>query len=1116
MTIATLKPYTDDAILELSHGEVKKPDTLSFRTKLPIKDGLMCQSIFGPIYSYQCECKVLTGIKHKGKICSHCGVEVISNNVRSERFGHIELRVPVLNPFGTKSLSLCTGLSTAVIADIVLRGTLRASIVEDEHGWYIDKNGREVAIVTESCEDDNRSSSYELFHTLSEIDWDASYERNKNPHLLEYKMKGFTPTDFFMTKFPVNPPAYRPIVKLAFGYSDSPRNEMYSRVIGRSLRIASILQFDDTGEFINFETLMIQKAINSLVFGGMRDSNGKEIPGVMDSFGGKGGLLRGNLLGKRVDYSGRTVIHSGPYLKLGQIGIPRKMAYELFKPFILNDMLNTSAYKYSEALDMYERKHPSALKSLENVVAWKGIGMNRQPSLHRYNFGGYPDIVLHDGKAIHVHPMVCTQYNADFDGDQVMVTPPLTKQADRELEDVYNVKNNVINSMDSQPLIAPSHEMVIGLYNMTRIMGDKPVRASKDMIELERLHSTINDATHRPYLQIYDRIMFYYPDGRKKETCYGRLLLEKVWKMDIDEAIGKSEIRNIISRKYDEFDRQEMADALDATMQYSFRYTTDMAMSVCLDDIKIPSTKAEKFAKAEAYSRELEDGVKSGKYTEQYKYENNIRTWMHTIEDLQKDFIKESGEENPIVLMWRTGARVNMQQISQLSCAKGMMTGMGGRVIEYPVRKSLVEGLDTFSYFTTCSGSRKSLSDKFFMTPKAGYLARKLVTAGRDLMIMEEDCGTTDTIEIRRDRAQYKYAENGVDVYLPNSKDTSYVKVRSPITCRSKSGICSTCYGLDPSTRKRAKLGSHIGTIAGQSCSEPSTQMTMRTFHTSGAATIRDSKNIIKAHKGGTVSLETLGGLIKIKVDELTYYACSSATMLVEEGQVVPEGEILCVYLANSMNSEDITGSLPRIEKLYELRSPDNPAIIATESGKIELNFNQGNGEIEVYIDNRFQGASKKVPVQVYNGMYVDAGTYLTPGEPNVIDVFNRSKGNYALAGKVFLEALMNIYYENGLKIVAHHPETMFRAFTDITIGENGESGLRSRGSTDPIKISGAISFGSNYPSWLKSVGFGYVKKTMMDAVTTQSPTLDVVTERIMMGGDIGYSDVIAKRADSH
>lgn len=1104
--------FTEQRLLEISNGEVTDPETISYRTQRPIDNGLLCQKIFGPIKDYECNCSRYRGIRYKNVTCEECGVTVMSSNERFIRVGHISLIQPVVHPLAVKHIGKILQITASDVNSIAYAEKwIKFELVNSGHIVIKDAEGhmyRGRFVTSDEALPEYNTTAVALYDAVKSIVLDETVasiasDDDYRKLLLQMIDKNFDPTSYFVRHVLVGPAGYRSIVSMEGFYATSGRNELYQRILRRNIRLRTILEYGiDDKELLNLEQALLQKSIDTLFMGGMMESNGVPLSGVIEGFSGKGGLIRGNLLGKRMDYSGRSVITAGPNLRLDQIGLPYGMAYELFKPFVIRELIAALECTYKHAHKHFENRTPETRRALERAVVGRRVLMNRQPSLHRLSVMAFKVVLIHD-KCIRVHPMVCAPFNADFDGDTVAIHVPLTDKAMREAEELLSCGANLLMSANGEPVMAPSHEMVIGLYAMTAMRSyDRPKITENSLERLKYIHDFNDPVTNVRALKIDEILTFIHPDGTREETCLGRLLIEDISGVKIKDFVSKSSIRKLIRGLPTRFSRQQCLDILDQLMQWSLHYATQLGFSVCIEDFKEPPSRKAMFAEANAFEAHNRHLVEEAEITKEDAYERNVRKWMGVIEQLQKEYVVDSGDDNPIVMMYKTGARVSMSQISQLTVAKGMIANMANKISEHPIENSLKDGLTAWDYFSSCSGSRKSLSDKKFITPKSGYLARRLITATRDLGITEDDCGSTTGVRLPSAQTYGRYDLEGNYIETPSTEKWSIV--RSPVTCKAKGGICRKCYGDDPSTMVLVRNNVPVGAIAAQSLTEPTTQMTMRTFHTSGAATLHESNKVAKAVKDGVVHIDESGEFYTtVTLDGLVYYALkSSARLLVEDGDSVKKGQLLFGYVNNNLENEDIAGTLPKLEAYYELYESKlgEPAVVAINEGAVTY---VPDGEtLKVFVNEVFQGVIENNVPSVPAGQTVEVGDELSVGEVSIKSLFYRTMGNLPVVAELFVRKTQNLYKEAGIYVDPKHLEMVFRAMTEIVIKEDNSKGLRSFDQGTPI-LKGAIQVGYTYPSWLKAIGFGYIRSILVNALSTGSTTYGTRTEAIISGGRI-------------
>jgi DNA-directed RNA polymerase subunit beta' len=817
-------------ILRFSSGEVTDPKTINFRSGQPIPGGLFCQKIFGSIKDYTCGCvpPQLSGKEHKGMTCSQCGVTLTQAKVRRERIGHICFPVPVLHPLAEKITAQVLNISPLALHDVV-HAKIWIGIEFSKNGDFVVHDGGEykqakcILKDVRSAEAFDQSASA-VYNIVRRIDLLRTMELHEGSNTAVAKFlkkafyESFDLTRLFIQILPVLPPAMRPLLNMGHFYTGNQKNDIYSNLIWKKFRYESLLEHPYTNlkTILENEASLLQLGVEKVLYSGAR-IKGKFVPSLLHDLSGKEGHIRAHLLGKRVDYSARTVVSPGPYLKLDEAGIPRKIAYVLFRPFIIKRLLETVPKLNARKVHrFYMRQPPEAWSALEEVVKGRRIILNRQPTLHRVGMLSFK-ILLHDGNTTLLHPMVCAPYNADFDGDQMAIHLPMFEAAQQEVKTLLDPIQNLLSPLDGSPLIAPSHEMIIGAYYMTKMEETSPryVKSKEQVLELYNLN----------VIKVNTPVMIYQ-NGEGFLTCPGRLLLGEILGEVPSVPVTKKEIKTYLENASLRLSNDELVDALEKIKEMTFSQVTRIGFSVGMDDIKSPSIKEEVFAEVDSFIANQISREESGEISSEELYESRIRAWLRAIDHLNSVFIEEAGETNPVVVMLRTGARVKASQVSQLAVTKGMQATSSGKILPFPVRPSLKEGLTAFEYFQTASGARKSMSDKKTATPLSGYLARRLVTMCRDFYISEGECSYVGPgISLPKKNAVGRTTLQG-ELICNNSSD-EFVKVRSPVFCAAKRGICATCYGIDKVTRKQVKLGTPVGVIAGQSLTEPTTQLSV-------------------------------------------------------------------------------------------------------------------------------------------------------------------------------------------------------------------------------------------------------------------------------------------------
>lgn len=994
-----------DMIRSWSFGEVKKPETINYRTFKPERDGLFCAKIFGPIKDYECLCGKYKRLKHRGVVCEKCGVEVTKSSVRRERMGHIELATPVAHIWFLKSLPSRIGL----LLDLTLREIERvlyfeSFIVLDPGMTPLEKNqllneeaylnaveeyGHEFKAMmgAEAIQEILRSTDWrDVLQTLKEELEQTSSETKKKrlvkrinlidafvPDPDDPKKVVGKPEWLILNVLPVLPPDLRPLVPLDSGrFATSDLNDLYRRVINRNNRLKRLLELFAPDIIVRNEKRMLQEAVDSLLDNGRRGrtvtgSNKRPLKSLADMIKGKQGRFRQNLLGKRVDYSGRSVIVVGPTLRLHQCGLPKRMALELFKPFIFQQLIEKEqAPTIKAAKLMVERDEPEVWDALEYVIREHPVMLNRAPTLHRLGIQAFEPILI-EGKAIQLHPLVCAAFNADFDGDQMAVHVPLSLEAQLEARALMMSSNNILSPSNGEPIIVPSQDVVLGLYYMTRERVNAKGEGMRfaDIKEVERAYQA-----GEVHLQAKIEVRLdLFEDGgknfRRIQTTVGRALLSQILPEGlsfdlINRAMNKKAISNLINQCYRQIGQKETVILADQLMYTGYRYATYSGASIGIVDMVVPAAKAEILQTSENEVKEIEDQYASGLLTQGEKYNKVIDIWSRANEKLakammdnlrQEDVVNRDGETvkqesfNSVYMMADSGARGSAAQIRQLAGMRGLMAKPDGSIIETPITANFREGLNVLQYFISTHGARKGLADTALKTANSGYLTRRLVDVSQDVVVNEEDCGTTrgfeiqavveggDVVERLSDRvlgrvlAEPVVNQDGAvvldagtlleekEIAVLESAGVDRVVVRSVITCESRYGVCAQCYGRDLARGHRVNVGEAVGVIAAQSIGEPGTQLTMRTFHIGGAASSAAAVGSVEAKTNGTVRLTNIktvtnkdGKLVAVsRSGELSvidqnghererYKMPYGATLGIEHGDEVKQGQLLASW----------------------------------------------------------------------------------------------------------------------------------------------------------------------------------------------------------------------------
>ena len=994
-----------ETIRSWSYGEVKKPETINYRTFKPERDGLFCAKIFGPVKDYECLCGKYKRLKFKGVTCEKCGVEVTLSKVRRERMGHIELAAPVAHIWFLKSLPSRLGM----VLDMTLRDIERvlyfeAFVVTDpgmtplqrrqlltEEDYYakLDEYGEDF---------DAKMGAEGIRELLRLLDVPAEIEilrqelestgsetkikkLAKRLKVLEaFQRSGMKLEWMIMDVLPVLPPDLRPLVPLDGGrFATSDLNDLYRRVINRNNRLKRLLELHAPDIIVRNEKRMLQEAVDSLLDNGRRGkamtgANKRPLKSLADMIKGKGGRFRQNLLGKRVDYSGRSVITVGPYLRLHQCGLPKRMALELFKPFIFHKLeVRGEAATVKAAKKLVEQEVPVVWDILDEVIREHPIMLNRAPTLHRLGIQAFEPILI-EGKAIQLHPLVCAAFNADFDGDQMAVHVPLSLEAQMEARTLMLAYNNVLSPANGEPIIVPSQDIVLGLYYMTRdkINGKGEGSLFSDVKEVHRAYYTKQvelgtKITVRLQEWVKNDQDEFEPVTNRYETTVGRALLSEILPKGlpfeyINKALKKKEISRLINASFRLCGLRDTVIFADHLMYTGFSFAAKGGISICVDDMEVPKEKAKLLAEANAEVKEIEDQYRQGLVTNGERYNKVVDIWGRAgdkiakamMDNLSKQKVidregKEVDQEsfNSIYMMADSGARGSAAQIKQLSGMRGLMAKPDGSIIETPITSNFREGLTVLQYFIATHGARKGLADTALKTANSGYLTRRLVDVTQDLVVVEDDCGTNDgfvmkavvqggdVIEALRDRILGRVtAQDVVDpssgatlveagtllneqlVDLIDRSGVDEVKVRTPITCKTRYGLCAKCYGRDLARGKLVNTGEAVGVIAAQSIGEPGTQLTMRTFHIGGAASRAAAASQVEAKSNGTARFSSQMRYVANNKGELVVIGRScelvihdevgrererhkvpyGATLLVQDGSAVKAGQTLATW----------------------------------------------------------------------------------------------------------------------------------------------------------------------------------------------------------------------------
>ncbi len=1010
-----------EKIRSWSYGEVKKPETINYRTFKPERDGLFCAKIFGPIKDYECLCGKYKRMKHRGVICEKCGVEVTLTKVRRERMGHIELASPVAHIWYLKSLPSRMGL----LLDMTLREierilyfeayvVIEPGMTELERGKLMTEEQYLEAIEQYGDEFDARMGAeaiHELIHTI-DIDAEVTNLREEIPttnsetklrklskrlKLLEaFQRSGNKPEWMVLKVLPVLPPELRPLVPLEGGrFATSDLNDLYRRVINRNNRLKRLLDLSAPDIIIRNEKRMLQESVDALLDNGRRGraitgTNKLPLKSLADMIKGKQGRFRQNLLGKRVDYSGRSVIVVGPTLKLHQCGLPKKMALELFKPFIFSKLERRGlATTIKAAKKLVEREGPEVWDILEEVIREHPVMLNRAPTLHRLGIQAFEPVLI-EGKAIQLHPLVCTAFNADFDGDQMAVHVPLSVEAQLEARTLMMASNNVLNPSNGEPIIVPTQDVVLGLYYMTReavgAKGEGMIFTDVDEVHrayeigIAGLHAKVTVRIHEVLI---DDDGNRHEQLRRVETTVGRALLSRLLPEGIsfdhmNKALSKKVVSGLINTVYRECGLKATVVFADQIMYAGFAYSTRSGISIGVDDMVVPPEKQNIIRKAESQVKGFEDQYASGLITNGERYNKVVDIWSRTNDQVAKAMMDKLGVDivvdkdgnevrqtsfNSIFMMADSGARGSAAQIRQLAGMRGLMAKPDGSIIETPITANFREGLDVLQYFISTHGARKGLADTALKTANSGYLTRRLVDVSQDLVVTEPDCGTSggltitplveggDVVEALGERVLGRVLAQ--DAVHPGTEEVVFsagtlldekmvdkleelgideVVARSPITCETRYGICSACYGRDLARGHEVNIGESVGVVAAQSIGEPGTQLTMRTFHIGGAASRAATVSNIEIKNGGTVRLQNVKLLHQESGNDIVISRSGELVVQDDIGRdreryKIPYGAILTVADGDKVDARQVVANW----------DPHTHPVITEVAGRVQL-----------------------------------------------------------------------------------------------------------------------------------------------------------------------------------
>ncbi len=1123
-----------EKIREWSHGEVKKPETINYRTLKPEKEGLFCERIFGPSKDWECHCGKYKKIRYKGVVCDRCGVEVTKASVRRERMGHIELAAPVSHIWYFKGIpsrmGLVLDLSPRTLEKVLYFANYivldpgatdlhyKQVLTEREYQEAKEKWGSafRAGMGAESIKEllealDMEKESEELKKGLKESTGQKRARIIKRLEVVEaFRESGNRPEWMIMTVIPVIPPDLRAMVQLDGGrFATSDLNDLYRRIINRNNRLKRLLELGAPDIIVRNEKRMLQEAVDALIDNGRRGRpvtgpGNRPLKSLSDMLKGKSGRFRQNLLGKRVDYSGRSVIVVGPELKIYQCGLPKQMALELFKPFVMKELVaNGTSHNIKNAKKMVERLQPEVWDVLEDVIKEHPVMLNRAPTLHRLGIQAFEPILV-EGKAIKLHPLVCTAFNADFDGDQMAVHLPLSVEAQAECRFLLLSPNNLLKPSDGGPVAVPSQDMVLGIYYLTQ---ERPGAVGEG-----KIFKSVNEAIlayENKFLTLQSRIKVRMhkklEDGSvlegTVESTLGRFLFNEILpqdlgfvdrtvpgnelKLEVDFLVGKKQLKQILEKVINTHGATKTAEVLDDIKAMGYKYSTRAAMTVSISDMTVPPEKPALIQKAQDTVDKITRNFKRGLITEEERYKEVVETWKETDDILTKALLDGLDKYNNIFMMADSGARGSDKQIKQLAGMRGLMADTTGHTIELPIKSNFREGLDVLEYFMSAHGARKGLSDTALRTADSGYLTRRLVDVSQELIIREVDCSEgrddipgmwvksftdgREEIESVQERITGRVScetitdKNGEVIVKANhmitpkraarimkdgvnaeGKPYEKIKIRTILTCRSHNGVCAKCYGANLATGESVQVGEAVGIIAAQSIGEPGTQLTMRTFHTGGVA----------------------GG--------------------------------------------DITQGLPRVEELFEARKPKGLAIITEIAGVATIRDTKKKREIIVTNNETGESKTYLIPygsrIKAVDGIYLEAGDALTEGSVNPHDIL-KIKGVEEVQDYMLRE-VQRVYRLQGVEINDKHIEVIVRQMLKkIRIENNGDTDFLPGTLVDILEYEDAnekmIAEGKE-PAEGKRVMLGITKASLatnsfMSAASFQETT-KVLTEAAIKG----------------
>ncbi len=1116
-----------DKIREWSRGEVKKPETINYRTLKPEKDGLFCEKIFGPQKDWECHCGKYKRVRYKGIICDRCGVEVTRQKVRRERMGHIELAAPVSHIWYFKGIPSRMGLildisprslekvlyfASYIVIDPGETPLLKLQLLNDrEYRENYDKYGNEfkagmgAEAIKEILEGlDLDQMARDLREELKVATGQKRVRVVKRLEVVEaFRKSGNRPEWMILDVIPVIPPELRPMVQLDGGrFATSDLNDLYRRVINRNNRLKRLLDLAAPDIIVRNEKRMLQEAVDALIDNGRRGRpvtgpGNRPLKSLSDMLKGKQGRFRQNLLGKRVDYSGRSVIVVGPELKMYQCGLPKEMALELFKPFVMKRLVEKElAHNIKSAKRMVERVKPEVWDILEEVITEHPVLLNRAPTLHRLGIQAFEPVLV-EGRAIQLHPLVCSAYNADFDGDQMAVHVPLSVEAQSEARFLMLSTNNILKPSDGRPVVSPTQDMVIGTYYLTSIKeggeGQGKVFASPE--EVIMAYSTGALDLHVPIKMKVERELDGKRVSRLIDVTAGRVIFneaipqdlglrdrtnpDELFDLEVNEIVDKKVLGRIVDKCYRKYGATGTSVVLDRIKDLGFHYSTKGAITVSVSDIVIPEKKRQLLAEADQTVINVERQYRRGLISDAERYEKVINTWNKTTDEVTKALMDSLDHFNPIYMMANSGARGSINQIRQLAGMRGLMANPTGKIIELPIRANFREGLTVLEFFISTHGARKGLADTALRTADSGYLTRRLVDVSQDVIVREEDCferlgqkpqgvsvseikDADEVIESLRKRIIGRYlaedirhpetgeviakADEMIDHELADEVIEAGIKevdIRTVLTCKTEHGVCAKCYGSNMATGEPVSIGEAVGIIAAQSIGEPGTQLTMRTFHTGGVA------------------------------------------------------------------GDDITQGLPRVEELFEARKPKGLAVISEISGIAKINETKKKREVSI-VGTDGETKTYLIPygsrLSIVEDQMVEAGDELTEGSINPHDIL-KIRGVKGVQAYL-LHEVQKVYRMQGVDINDKHIEVIVRQMLrKVRVEDAGDTDMLPGGLVDIFefeKENDRVVAEGGQPAFAKRVLLGITKASLatesfLSAASFQETTR-VLTEAAIKG----------------